>query len=70
MTTNKDEKTTTPPSPTQKPTLNDELRRRLARQEALGRGDGAAAKALRTALKNSGTLTDGHFIAMLNQRKG
>jgi hypothetical protein len=68
MTTNKDEKTTTPQAP--RPTVNDALRRRLARQEALGLGDGAAAKALRTALKNSGTLTDGHFIAMLRQRKG
>ncbi len=70
MTTNKDKKTTTTPLPAQKPTLNDGRRRRLARLEGLGRGDGAAAKALRTALKNSGTLTDGHFMAMMLQRKG
>jgi hypothetical protein len=68
MTTNKEEKTRTPQA--SRPTVNDALRRRLARQEALGLGDGPAAKALRTALKNSGTLTDGHFIAMLRQRKG
>ncbi len=70
MTTNKDEKTTTTPSPQPMVTVNDGLRRRLARQEALGLGDGPAAKALRTALKNSGTLTDGHFMAMMLQRKG